>query len=208
MMSASSGRHCRKVGEARQRLLGFRRAAGDEGDLFDRDIGRVGPWSYRMDDAKEFKRRSERAGGGQAARRQDDISAILIYTTFPSESEAKSVGRALVEGGLAACVNIFPQMIAIFSWQGEVEEAGEAAMIVKTMRGARRRGSGRNQAAASLFGAGAPGFAGCRRRRGLSAMDRRPMQCVRQNVTVAARITRKNSPPGALKGCRSLESWA
>lgn len=83
-----------------------------------------------MDDPKEFKA----APGAQAARRQNDMTAILIYTTFPSESEAKKLGRALVEGGLAACVNIFPQMIAIFSWQGKVEEAGEAAMIVKTVK--------------------------------------------------------------------------
>ncbi len=86
-----------------------------------------------MDDLKEFKA----APGVQAAeevRQQDDISAILIYTTFPSESEAKKVGRALVEGGLAACVNIFPHMVAIFSWQGAAEEADEAAMIVKTVK--------------------------------------------------------------------------
>ena len=86
-----------------------------------------------MNDLEEVKA----APGAQAAegvRQHEDISAILIYTTFPSESEAKKVGRALVEGGLAACVNIFPQMVAIFSWQGEVDEAVEAAMIVKTVK--------------------------------------------------------------------------
>ena len=83
-----------------------------------------------MDEANKFTAASEAQAG---MRRQDDISAIMVYTTFPSESEAKSAGRALVERGLAACVNIFPQMIAIFSWQGEVEEAGEAAMFVKTV---------------------------------------------------------------------------
>jgi periplasmic divalent cation tolerance protein len=86
-----------------------------------------------MEDPEEFKAASsERAA--QEARRQDDVCAILIYTTFPSESEAKKAGRALVEGGLAACVNIFPHMVSIFSWQGEVEEASEAAMIVKTVK--------------------------------------------------------------------------
>jgi periplasmic divalent cation tolerance protein len=86
-----------------------------------------------MDELKEFTA----APGAQAAdetRQRDDISAILIYTTFPSESEAKKLGRTLVESGLAACVNIFPQMVAIFAWEGKVEEAGEAAMIVKTVR--------------------------------------------------------------------------
>lgn len=84
-----------------------------------------------MGEANEFKAASD-AQAGKEMRRQDDIPAIMIYTTFPSESEAKNVGRALVERGLAACVNIFPQMIAIFSWQGKVEEATETAMFVKT----------------------------------------------------------------------------
>jgi periplasmic divalent cation tolerance protein len=84
-----------------------------------------------MDEANEFRAASY-AQGEEGMRRQDTMSAIMIYTTFPSESEAKNVGRALVERGLAACVNIFPQMIAIFSWQGKVEEAAEAAMFVKT----------------------------------------------------------------------------
>lgn len=84
-----------------------------------------------MDEANEFKAASD-AQAAEGMRRQDTMPAIMIYTTFPSESEAKNVGRALVERGLAACVNIFPQMIAIFSWQGKVEEAAEAAMFVKT----------------------------------------------------------------------------
>jgi periplasmic divalent cation tolerance protein len=86
-----------------------------------------------MDDLEEF----EAAPDAQSApepRQHKDMSAILIYTTFPSQSEAKKLGRALVESGLAACVNIFPQMLAIFSWEGKIEEADEAAMIVKTVR--------------------------------------------------------------------------
>ena len=86
-----------------------------------------------MDDLKEFKA-VQSAQTAEEARQQDGVSAILIYTTFPSESEAKKLGRALVESGLAACVNIFPHMVAIFSWQGALEEAGEAAMIVKTVK--------------------------------------------------------------------------
>lgn len=86
-----------------------------------------------MDDPKDLKT-APKMQAADTASRHDETSAILIYTTFPSESEAKSVGRALVEGGFAACVNIFPHMVAIFSWQGEVEEAAETAMIVKTVQ--------------------------------------------------------------------------
>jgi periplasmic divalent cation tolerance protein len=67
--------------------------------------------------------------GRDAARR-----VALIYTTFPSKGEAKKAGRALVESGMAACVNIFPKMTAFYVWQGEVEESREAAMLIKTAR--------------------------------------------------------------------------
>ncbi|WP_088348834.1 MULTISPECIES: divalent-cation tolerance protein CutA [Rhodomicrobium] len=65
----------------------------------------------------------------------DDTAALLIYTTFPSEADAKSVGRALVEARLAACVNLLPGVIAIFRWQDRLEEAAETGMIVKTTQG-------------------------------------------------------------------------
>ncbi|MGE3528197.1 MAG: divalent-cation tolerance protein CutA [Methyloceanibacter sp.] len=59
---------------------------------------------------------------------------VLIYTTFPGLDAAKRVGEALVAAKLAACVNMFPGMIAIFAWKGVREEASEVAMIVKTRK--------------------------------------------------------------------------
>jgi periplasmic divalent cation tolerance protein len=61
-------------------------------------------------------------------------AVVLIYTTFPSLNEAQNAGRSLVESKLAACVNIFPGMISVYSWQGKTEEANEAAMIIKTAK--------------------------------------------------------------------------
>jgi periplasmic divalent cation tolerance protein len=57
---------------------------------------------------------------------------ILIYSTFPSAEEAERIGGVLVERGLAACVNIFPGMTAIYMWEGKRERGSEAAMIIKT----------------------------------------------------------------------------
>ena len=59
-------------------------------------------------------------------------SVVLIYTTFPSLSEAQKAARKLVEDNLAACVNIFPGMFSVYSWLGGVEEGNEAAMLIKT----------------------------------------------------------------------------
>jgi periplasmic divalent cation tolerance protein len=58
--------------------------------------------------------------------------AVFVYTTWPSAVEAEQAGRALVERRLAACVNILPRMISHYRWQGAVERAEEAVMIIKT----------------------------------------------------------------------------
>ena len=58
--------------------------------------------------------------------------AVFVYTTWPSTVEAEKAGRALVERRLAACVNILPNMVSIYRWEGKVERADEAVMIVKT----------------------------------------------------------------------------
>lgn len=57
---------------------------------------------------------------------------VLLYTTFPSVVEAERTGRKLVEAGLAACVNIIPGMRSIYRWEGKLEEAEEAVMVVKS----------------------------------------------------------------------------
>ena len=58
--------------------------------------------------------------------------AVFVYTTWPSTVEAEQAGRALVERRLAACVNILPGMISHYRWQGAIERAEEAVMIIKT----------------------------------------------------------------------------
>jgi periplasmic divalent cation tolerance protein len=58
--------------------------------------------------------------------------AVMLYTTFPSLVEAEKAGKALVEDRLAACVNVLPGMISHYRWQGAVERAEEAVMLIKT----------------------------------------------------------------------------
>jgi periplasmic divalent cation tolerance protein len=60
------------------------------------------------------------------------MSHSLIYITAANADEAKDIGRALVEARLAACANVFPQMIPIFWWEGKVQEDSEAVLIAKT----------------------------------------------------------------------------
>jgi periplasmic divalent cation tolerance protein len=57
---------------------------------------------------------------------------ILVLTTAGSNEEARKIGRALVDRLLAACVNIIPQIGSIYRWEGEIEEAEEWLLIIKT----------------------------------------------------------------------------
>jgi periplasmic divalent cation tolerance protein len=57
---------------------------------------------------------------------------VLLYTTYPSVVEAGKAGRKLVEARLAACVNVIPGLHSVYRWQGKIEEADEAVMIIKT----------------------------------------------------------------------------
>ncbi len=57
---------------------------------------------------------------------------VFLYVTHPHEGEAASLGQALVESRLAACVNILPGMRTIYTWEGRVETGHEVVMIVKT----------------------------------------------------------------------------
>jgi periplasmic divalent cation tolerance protein len=60
--------------------------------------------------------------------------AFFVYVTAGSVAEAERIGRALVEERLAACANILPGMRSIYRWQGKVEEASEAVLVLKTAR--------------------------------------------------------------------------
>jgi len=63
----------------------------------------------------------------------------IVLTTAGSEEEAQKIARHLVENGMAACVNIIPQVASIYRWLGKVEEAREWLLIVKTTAAAFER---------------------------------------------------------------------
>jgi periplasmic divalent cation tolerance protein len=59
---------------------------------------------------------------------------ILILTTAGSQEEARSIARELVERRLAACVNMISPVHSIYRWQGEIEEATEYLLVIKTAK--------------------------------------------------------------------------
>ena len=60
------------------------------------------------------------------------MSVVSVYVIFTNAEEAERIGRAVVEEGLAACINILGPCRSIYRWQGVIETADEAPAILKT----------------------------------------------------------------------------
>jgi periplasmic divalent cation tolerance protein len=56
----------------------------------------------------------------------------LVLTTAGSHEEARRIAQALLEKRLVACVNLVPQIESIYRWQGNVEQAHECLLLIKT----------------------------------------------------------------------------
>ncbi|HKR17244.1 divalent-cation tolerance protein CutA [Rhizorhapis sp.] len=56
----------------------------------------------------------------------------LVYTLFGTAEEARTVARRLVSEKLAGCANILSPCTSIYEWQGEMQEEGEVAVLLKT----------------------------------------------------------------------------
>jgi len=59
-------------------------------------------------------------------------AAIVVLTNLPDSASAGKLARALVEGRLAACVNVGATVESIYHWRGEIETAAEVPLAIKT----------------------------------------------------------------------------
>ena len=57
---------------------------------------------------------------------------VLLLTTLGADTDAAAFARALIEERLAACVNVLPPMLSVYRWKGDVEEAREQQLLIKT----------------------------------------------------------------------------
>jgi periplasmic divalent cation tolerance protein len=59
---------------------------------------------------------------------------VIVLTTVPATHDADALARILVDERLAACVAIHPPMRSVYRWEGQVEEASERQLLIKTIR--------------------------------------------------------------------------
>lgn len=60
------------------------------------------------------------------------MSALLVLTNLPDDASARTLAGELVELRLAACVNILAPCRSVYRWQGQVEDASEVPLLIKT----------------------------------------------------------------------------
>jgi periplasmic divalent cation tolerance protein len=60
------------------------------------------------------------------------MSVVSVYCVFANADEAERIGRAVVEEGLAACINMLGPCRSIYRWRGAIESADEVPAILKT----------------------------------------------------------------------------
>lgn len=57
---------------------------------------------------------------------------FLIYVTCKNSSEAKRIGKIVVDEKLAACANIHPEIKSYYYWHGKAVWDKETVLILKT----------------------------------------------------------------------------
>ncbi|HUZ72019.1 MAG TPA: divalent-cation tolerance protein CutA [Stellaceae bacterium] len=60
------------------------------------------------------------------------MAVMFVYVTATDAAEAERIGRAVVTERLAACANVLAGTRSIYWWEGAVQEAAEAVLILKT----------------------------------------------------------------------------
>ena len=57
---------------------------------------------------------------------------LVVLCAVGGPEEAEGIARALVEGRLAACVNVVPRIVSVYRWKGAVERDEESLLVIKT----------------------------------------------------------------------------
>ncbi|MCJ2182241.1 divalent-cation tolerance protein CutA [Novosphingobium sp. 1949] len=61
-----------------------------------------------------------------------DPRGALVWSPFADEASALAAARTLVAEGLARCGNVVPGLTSVFAWQGTIDTAREAGLLLKT----------------------------------------------------------------------------
>ena len=58
---------------------------------------------------------------------------LIVLTTTPTLEEGEQLAGKLINDGLAACVQVLPQMTSVYFWRGAVQREPEHLLLIKTL---------------------------------------------------------------------------
>ena len=61
-----------------------------------------------------------------------DNNLQIVLTTHDDALAARQLAKTLVESKAAACVNVIPNLVSVFSWDGVTQEENELLLLIKT----------------------------------------------------------------------------
>ena len=57
---------------------------------------------------------------------------VIALTTVPADHDGAALARTLVDEGLAACVNLLPEMVSVYRWKEAIQQDRERQIVIKT----------------------------------------------------------------------------
>ena len=60
---------------------------------------------------------------------------IIVFVTCESKEQAEKIAQSVVEGKLAACVNVLPGVRSCYVWERKLTWSDEVLLLIKTTRG-------------------------------------------------------------------------
>jgi periplasmic divalent cation tolerance protein len=61
------------------------------------------------------------------------MTPVIVLTTVGANFDPRPLANQLVEGRLAVCVNVVPQIHSVYRWQGKIENDSEQLLLIKTV---------------------------------------------------------------------------
>ena len=60
------------------------------------------------------------------------MTHCVVITTIHHRDQAEKIARALLDDRIVACVNVLGPCTSLYTWQGNVEQATEYVLLMKT----------------------------------------------------------------------------
>ncbi|MFG0266024.1 MAG: divalent-cation tolerance protein CutA [Rhodopirellula sp. JB055] len=80
------------------------------------------------------KKESENDPKKFVSKTPDDPRLTVLWSTVQSAEQAEAIAKGLLQGGLAACVQIDSPIISLYVWEGQSCSEKEFRVVIKTTR--------------------------------------------------------------------------